>query len=95
MHYAGFKRALLSSMRSMVYVNNITEYETLGKRGYPVVLFWGREDQTIPIEDIQTLRGALPDHQFYPVDQAGHLPHFEKPEVVNLLLIELLTNVDR
>ncbi|MFC1997618.1 alpha/beta fold hydrolase [Chloroflexota bacterium] len=94
MQYSGFRSALLSSMRNMIEADPLTEYETLAKAEYPVVLFWGREDQTINTSDITILREILPDLQFHPIDEAGHLPHYEKPEVVNPLLFEFLSNLE-
>jgi len=94
MQYTGFRSALLSTTREMVEVDPIAEYQTLGKAGFPVVLFWGKEDQTISPGEIAMLRKALPDHEFHAIDEAGHLPHYERPEVVNPLLIEFLENVN-
>ncbi len=94
MQYRGFRRALLSSTREMIADDPIAEYGTLGKGGFPVVLFWGREDQTITSADIAVLRKALPNLEFHAIDKAGHLPHYERPEVVNPLLIEFLQNVE-
>jgi pimeloyl-ACP methyl ester carboxylesterase len=90
MQYKGFRRALLSTTRNMVKMDALAEYETLGVQGYPVALFWGREDQTITAADIEMFRQAVPDLQFHPIDEVGHLPNYEKPEVVNPLLIEFL-----
>ena len=90
MQYTGFRRAILSTIRNMVKVDAIAEYETLGKQGYPMMLLWGQEDQTIPAVDMETVRRAIPNLEFHSVAEAGHIPHYERPEVVNPLLIEFL-----
>lgn len=90
MEYTGFRRAILSTIRNMVEINALAEYAALGKQGTPVMLVWGREDQTISASDIGMVRRAIPEVEFHPVDQAGHLPHYEQAEAVNPLLIEFL-----
>lgn len=92
MQYDGFRRAILSSTRNMVGVDTIAAYQTLGQGDMPVVLFWGREDQTVPAEDIALLRRIVPHIEFHPIDQAGHVPHYERPDVVNPLIIDFLGN---
>ena len=90
MQYKGFKRAILSTIRHMVALDALAEYEQLGESGAPVLLLWGREDQTVSAADIETLRRAIPGVEFHPVDEAGHLPHYEQPGEVNPLLIDFL-----
>jgi pimeloyl-ACP methyl ester carboxylesterase len=90
MEYKGFKRAILSTIRHMVELDALAEYEQLGESGMPVLLLWGREDQTVSTADIETLQQAIPGAEFHPVERAGHLPHYEQAEVVNPLLIDFL-----
>jgi pimeloyl-ACP methyl ester carboxylesterase len=90
LQYKGFRRAILSTMRNMVGVNNLKEYDDLWSHGFPIALFWGQQDRTISAEDIEQLRLILPDLIFHPIAEAGHLPHYEKPDYVNPLLIEFL-----
>lgn len=90
MKYKGFRRALLSTMRNMTKLDAIVEYESIGERKCPVLLLWGREDQTISFQDVEMVLQAIPDAEFHPIDEAGHLSHYEQPGVVNPLLIEFL-----
>lgn len=90
MQYTGFRRAILSTIRNMVKVDAVAEYEALGKLGVPTMLLWGQEDQTIPAVDMETVRRLIPDLEFHSVAEAGHIPHYERPEAVNPLLIEFL-----
>jgi pimeloyl-ACP methyl ester carboxylesterase len=94
MGYTGFRRAILSTIRNMVEVDALVEYEALGKQGIPVMLIWGREDQTIAASDIEMLRRVIPEVEFQPVEEAGHLPHYEQAETVNPLLIEFLRSTE-
>lgn len=74
----------------MSEIDAVTEYEALGFTGYPVALFWGQEHQTVIYVDIESDRRAIPDLEFHSVNKAIHLFHYERPEVVNPLLIEFL-----
>lgn len=90
MAFKGFKRALLSTMRAGFISDGVEFYEQVGKTDLPVLLVWGREDQTVPFRFSQEVVKAIPQVQFHPIDGAGHIPHYEKPEVVTPLLIEFL-----
>jgi pimeloyl-ACP methyl ester carboxylesterase len=90
LEYTGFRRAILSTIRHTVEIDAMAEYEALGQRGIPVLLIWGREDQTVAASDIELVRRAIPNLEFQPVGEAGHLPHYEQAETVNPLLIEFL-----
>jgi len=44
----------------------------------------------VPIELSTALLQAMPRAKLVPVEDAGHLPHFEQPEVVNTVLVGFL-----
>ncbi len=92
MEYKGFKRALLSTMRGDVLGNSLPIYQRIGESDLPVMVIWGREDRTIPFAYSQMIVDAISHVQFHPIDEAGHIPHFERAEIVNPLLIEFLQN---
>ncbi len=68
MQFRGFKRAILSTLRNKT-VNGFPEiYKRLGQLSMPVLLLWGREDQTLPIAqsrpDPRTrAAGCIPHHR--------------------------------
>ncbi|RMF60872.1 MAG: alpha/beta hydrolase [Calditrichaeota bacterium] len=90
MQYVGFRRAILSTVRNFIGLDALKEYRELGMRKLPVQLFWGREDETLPIATSDTLRKVMPQVQFHIVDKAGHIPQYERPEVFNPLLVAFL-----
>jgi pimeloyl-ACP methyl ester carboxylesterase len=91
MKYKGFRRALLSTIRNMILETDpLAEYEGVGEKNIPVLLLWGREDQTIPLADIELVQKMIPSAEFHPIAEAGHIPQYERPEIVNPLLIEFL-----
>lgn len=88
--YAGFRRALLSTMRSGMLTSAAEAYRRVGEQGKPVLLLWGREDHTVPFSLSEQVRAAIPHAEFHAIDEAGHVPHLERPEVVNPILVEFL-----
>ena len=90
MQFAGFKRAILSTLRNGMLDSFFETYERVGKLGKPTLLFWGMQDRTVPFIDSAILRRALPQAEFHAIQNCGHLPHFEKPEIVNPILLEFL-----
>ncbi len=90
MKYRGFKRALLSSLRSGMLDEDLQLYERVGVGGKPVQLIWGEHDETVPFRHAQTFLALVPQAEFYPIPETKHIPHFDRPEVVNPLLVEFL-----
>jgi pimeloyl-ACP methyl ester carboxylesterase len=93
MRYRGFGRAL----RSTLYENSGREldsvYARVGALGKPVLLIWGMQDSTVSIKNADGVRKAIPQAQYHPIDRAGHLPHMERTDVVNPLLVQFLRSV--
>ena len=90
LQYRGFKRAILSTLRNQT-VDGIPEvYQRLGKLDMPVLLIWGRNDRTLPLEQSRGILSAVPRAKFHIIDNCGHIPHYEKPEEVNHLIRQFL-----
>ncbi len=90
MQYKGFRRALLSTIRNHVLDACLDIYERIGKMDKPVLLFWGRNDPTVPFKHSDILRGAMPNMEFHAIENCGHIPHYEKQDEVNPILLEFL-----
>lgn len=90
MRYKGFKRAILSTIRNHMLDSFLDDYQRVAKLGKPVLLFWGRNDPTVPFRHSDTLREAIPNIEFHAIENCGHIPHYEKPEEVNPILLEFL-----
>jgi len=93
MQYKGFKRAILSSIRNGMLESFIHVYEELGKADKPTLLFWGRNDNTVPLEHSQLLCTAVPQIIFHIIEDCGHIPHYEKPDMVNPILLDFLRRI--
>lgn len=90
LEYKGFKHAVLSTVRHGMLGSFINTYTTLGKMDKRVMLLWGRDDMTVPFEHSHALRAVLPNVEFHDFENCGHIPHYEKPDEVNPLLLEFL-----
>jgi pimeloyl-ACP methyl ester carboxylesterase len=90
MKYRGFKRAILSTLRQGMLGSFYDTYEQAGSLKRPTLIFWGRNDTTVPFEHSSLLLHALPHAEFHVIEDCGHIPHFEKPERVEPILLEFL-----
>jgi pimeloyl-ACP methyl ester carboxylesterase len=58
-----------------------------------VLVVWGREDQNVPFQLSDALLQAMPRARLVPVDDAGHLPHWEQPGVVDAAVLGFLREI--
>ena len=91
MQYKGFKRALLSTLRNGMLDSFYQTYASVGTLHKPTLLFWGMDDTTVPFEYSKLILKAMPHAEFHAIEKCGHIPHYEKPEVVNPILLEFLS----
>ncbi|MCF6289046.1 MAG: alpha/beta hydrolase [Proteobacteria bacterium] len=89
MHFKGFRNAILSTLRHFMPSDKIHHYEKVGESGIPALLIWGRDDQTLPLANSPRVAKAL-NVEVFVVEDSGHLPHFERPEIVNPELLRFL-----
>ena len=88
--YKGFMRAILATIRHGMLDDFSDTYRQVGIQETPVMLLWGRDDKTVPFAQSDIIREAIPQVEFHAFDHCGHIPHCEKPEEVNPLLLEFL-----
>jgi len=91
MRYPGFLRALLSTIRHGPIQTMADAYGRVGQHPRPVLLVWGENDKTVPFAVSGRVRAALPRAEFHAIEGAGHVPHFEQPELINRILVDFLT----
>lgn len=90
LQYKGFKKAILSTIRNLVKFDPLAIYEKLHQSGIPTLLIWGKEDQSVSYEAIVELMERLPDTDYHFIEKTAHLPHYEKAEIVDPIIIEFL-----
>jgi pimeloyl-ACP methyl ester carboxylesterase len=89
MRYRGFRRALLRSVRQFMGQDFTEVYGSVGRLNKPTLLVWGRQDQTVPFSESERIAGPL-NAEFFVVEDSGHTPHLERPEVFEPKLVEFL-----
>jgi len=90
MRYRGFGRALLSTIANATTTDVDSLYAGVAKTGIPVLLFWGKQDQTVPFRFSEVVLRNIPSAEFVPVDSAGHVAHIEQAALVNARLTAFL-----
>ncbi|MEN9563523.1 MAG: Proline iminopeptidase [Chloroflexota bacterium] len=90
MKYQGFKRAILSTMRNGMLESFLDTYKRIESLKKPTLLFWGKQDTTVPFEHSHDILAAMPHTEFHAFDQCGHIPHYERASEVNGILLEFL-----
>jgi pimeloyl-ACP methyl ester carboxylesterase len=88
MRYEGFRNALISTLYN--YNNNgRASNACLNSTNKPVLLIWGKFDKTVPPRFSDSIRSVLKTN-FFPVDDAAHLPMIEKADTVNAKILSFL-----
>jgi len=93
MRYRGFRRARLSDLASNADVDQRDEVQRVGRVRRPVLVVWGKQDPNVPFEFSEALMQQMPFARLLAVDDAGHLPQWEKPEIVQPAIVEFLRGV--
>lgn len=86
----GYFRALLSTLRKGPLGDLSELYRQVGAQARPVLLIWGAEDRTFPVALGQKALRLMTRASLQVIPEAGHIPHYERPELVNPLLVEFL-----
>lgn len=82
LEYAGYKRAILSSLRHMPLEDFTDRYAELGRTGLPVEVFWGVQDEVTPIAGVDLAARFMPAAAVHRIEEAGHLVHYENVSAV-------------
>jgi pimeloyl-ACP methyl ester carboxylesterase len=56
----------------------------------PTLIVWGQEDRLAHPEEGKKLLHEIPQAEFLPIEQAGHLPMLEQPEIFNAAIAAFL-----
>lgn len=82
-HFKGYRRALLNTLRYLAGRDFLDDYQALGESGIPVQLAWGKNDQVVPFNQHQRVQKLLPDAALLALSECGHLPQREHPAIIN------------
>ena len=90
LRYRGFRRARLADLRSNVDADQRDELQTVGRNPRPVLVVWGKQDPNVPFDLSASLMSVMPYARLLAVDQSGHLPQWERPDIVQPALLAFL-----
>jgi pimeloyl-ACP methyl ester carboxylesterase len=93
LQYKGFRQAILSTIRAQPGMDSLAEFGVFGRQNLPTLLIWGREDKSVSSAEMQQLVQLIPGIDYHIIEKAGHIPQYERPEIVNPLLIEFLNGL--
>lgn len=85
--YKGKKAAVLANLRGNALEDATEFYREVKNQGIPMMLTWGKQDQSISGESIGRLRKLIPEIEYHELDGAAHLAHYEFPDRINPLLV--------
>jgi pimeloyl-ACP methyl ester carboxylesterase len=88
----GTTEVMLKVLRKRFWDTLSKEIHTLGKMSLPVLIVWGRQDKSIPVKLARDMHHILKGSRLEIIDQAGHCPNDEQPEVFNRLALEFLSS---
>jgi pimeloyl-ACP methyl ester carboxylesterase len=89
------ENAYFNSLRSLIWANRASASD-YGKKlaAWPgkVFLVWGAEDLILPPAAADQVRRLRPEAGFSLIQEAGHLPHQEKPQAVAERMLEFIAS---
>jgi pimeloyl-ACP methyl ester carboxylesterase len=91
--YRGFRRARLSDARSNSGADQRDELQMVGENQRPVLVIWGKQDPNVPFELSASLMAVMPYARLTAIDESGHLPQWERPDLVQPAIVSFLREV--
>lgn len=88
--YEGVGRSIFSAVANLKSLDLSSSYEKVAMQKKPTLLIWGTDDDVIPVSENETVRKFIPHTQYHQIDDAGHMPHYEQPNIVNPILLNFL-----
>jgi len=82
--------ATLRSMNALFFFGDKALTRKIQTFAGKIVLLWGKQDNVFPPEKAAVFRSLRPDAGFTQIDNAGHLPHQEKPDATASEIIRFL-----
>jgi pimeloyl-ACP methyl ester carboxylesterase len=75
----GWKAAITSFTQSGGYMNLAKRMAAIT---HPTLILWGKADDVLGTADATQFEQAISDSQLIWIPQAGHVPHFDQPQVI-------------
>lgn len=82
----GNRDSLMRRLRTP-YTNYISELKNIKT---PALVIWGRHDGVVPVEIAEIFRKGLPNNKTVIIENSGHIPMEENPEIVAPMIEEFI-----
>ena len=86
----GSGQARLSILRKKIFFTLGEEIPKLAAMDVPILLVWGAEDKSVPLETGRKLHALLPETRLEVFEHTGHVPNYEEADRFNKLAVEFL-----
>jgi 4,5:9,10-diseco-3-hydroxy-5,9,17-trioxoandrosta-1(10),2-diene-4-oate hydrolase len=60
----------------------------------PALIIWGSHDSAVPLSHAYTARELIPNSRVQVIDRCNHMPHLERPQEFNQLVLDFLSEGD-
>lgn len=90
MNFEGYKRVNYSTWMHILQENYIPALNRLGEKHINTLLIFGNRDPYFPKKSLEVYLDAVPGIHVMEVEQTGHMPHYEKPEIVNKEIVKFI-----
>lgn len=89
---SGTTEVLLKILRKRFWGTLLDDIHGLGEMDVPILIMWGRQDKSIPIELGQEMHEILKGSRLEILDPAGHCPNDEQPGKFNHIAVQFLSS---
>ncbi|HUW23549.1 MAG TPA: alpha/beta hydrolase [bacterium] len=74
-------------------MGNLTDLrDRLSEIGIPTLIIWGKKDRSLPLDMGSLFNKLIPNSVLEVIQEAGHYPQIEKPEVFNSIIQRFLSD---
>ena len=87
----GSTEVMLAITRKRFFYTLLEQVYALGEMDVPILIVWGRQERSIPVDRGIEMHKILKDSRLEILDDAGHCPHDDQPELFNQLAIDFLS----
>ncbi|BAZ00561.1 alpha/beta hydrolase fold protein [Tolypothrix tenuis PCC 7101] len=81
-----WSQALIAFTKSGGY--RAFRFKKLAEIQQPTLILWGDSDKILGTKDAQRFKGAIPHSQLLWIQDCGHLPHLEQPQITAKNILE-------
>ena len=86
LRFKGSKNALLMKMRNYMQNDYSESFKAVAVNRIPSILLWGKNDAVIPFKQSGEIISLIPEIEFFPLENMGHISTLEDPEKITSII---------